>query len=129
MVTNAQPYRAGYDREHVNSELTRLFGHERFAGKQEEVIAQIMSGVDTIAVMPTGAGKSLCYQLPGLLRDDLTRIAAEPAARSPGTIALALAGLLAAAAVAGILNQALGSRFRGMWFAPSRGPLTRALTR
>ncbi|GAA4880744.1 hypothetical protein [Saccharopolyspora cebuensis] len=64
-----------------------------------------------------------------LLRHDLARLASEPAARSPGTIALALAGLLAAAAVAGILNQSLGSLFRGLWFASSRGPLTRALTR
>jgi len=81
-----------------------------------------------VAIAATRLGHVHWYRID-LLRHDLTRIAAEPAARSPGTIALALAGLLAAAAVAGIVNQALGSLFRGMWFAPSRGPLTRALTR
>lgn len=81
-----------------------------------------------VAIAATRLGHAHWYRLD-LLRHDLTRIAAEPAVRSPGTVALALAGLLAASAVAGILNQALGTLFRATWFARPRGPLTRALTR
>jgi len=74
MLSTHKPYQDTYDRAYVRTELTRLFGHERFAGKQEEVISQVMSGVDTIAVMPTGAGKSLCYQLPAMLLPGVTLV-------------------------------------------------------
>src|SRR5437868_4197435 len=74
MVADLQSSSIRYDREQVRGELTRLFGHERFAGKQEEVISQVMSGVDTIAVMPTGSGKSLCYQLPAMLLPGVTLV-------------------------------------------------------
>ncbi len=55
-------------------ELHRLFGHRAFLGRQEDVIAQVMRGIDTVAVMPTGAGKSLCYQLPAMLLPGTTLV-------------------------------------------------------
>ena len=48
--------------------LHRTFGYTSFRGRQPEVIARVMAGQNTLAVMPTGAGKSLCYQVPALAR-------------------------------------------------------------
>jgi ATP-dependent DNA helicase RecQ len=49
--------------------LKQTFGFDCFRGVQEEVIGRVMAGRHTLAVMPTGAGKSLCYQLPALARE------------------------------------------------------------
>jgi ATP-dependent DNA helicase RecQ len=49
--------------------LKRVFGFDHFRGVQEQVIGRVLAGQHTLAVMPTGAGKSLCYQLPALARE------------------------------------------------------------
>jgi ATP-dependent DNA helicase RecQ len=49
--------------------LKRVFGFDQFRGVQREVIDRVLAGQHTLAVMPTGAGKSLCYQLPALARE------------------------------------------------------------
>src|SRR5918993_9886 len=52
-----------------NEILQRVFGFAEFRGVQGEVVERVMAGLPTLAVMPTGAGKSLCYQLPALARE------------------------------------------------------------
>ncbi|MFP4017937.1 MAG: DNA helicase RecQ [Bacteroidales bacterium] len=49
--------------------LKKYFGFDRFKGNQEVIIRNLLSGNDTFVVMPTGGGKSLCYQLPSLMMD------------------------------------------------------------
>ncbi|MEG8222267.1 DNA helicase RecQ [Sphingomonas sp. HH69] len=49
--------------------LHDIFGFTRFRGVQEQVVARVMAGQPTLAIMPTGAGKSLCYQLPSVALD------------------------------------------------------------
>jgi len=51
--------------------LRRTFGHQDFRGLQGEVIAEVMGGRSAMAVLPTGGGKSLCYQIPSILRPGL----------------------------------------------------------
>jgi len=52
--------------------LHELFGFERFRPGQQEAVEAAVAGRDVLVVMPTGSGKSLCYQLPALMRADLT---------------------------------------------------------
>src|ERR1700722_14061252 len=49
--------------------LRTVFGHQSFRGHQEEIISHVVAGGDAIVLMPTGGGKSMCYQIPALCRD------------------------------------------------------------
>lgn len=49
--------------------LNRVFGYSTFRGEQEAIINQVVSGQDALVLMPTGGGKSLCYQIPSIVRD------------------------------------------------------------
>jgi ATP-dependent DNA helicase RecQ len=55
--------------ESPRSLLHRIFGHDDFRGPQQQIIEHIANGGDALVLMPTGGGKSLCYQVPALLRD------------------------------------------------------------
>jgi ATP-dependent DNA helicase RecQ len=56
----------------LNRVMRRVFGLRELRPGQDEVIRSVLRGRDTVAVMPTGSGKSLCYQLPGLHLDGTT---------------------------------------------------------
>src|SRR5271165_429295 len=54
--------------EEARGLLRRIWGHADFRGLQAQVIGEILAGRDALAVLPTGGGKSVCYQIPSLMR-------------------------------------------------------------
>jgi ATP-dependent DNA helicase RecQ len=58
--------------EPLDTVLRRVFGFDAFRPGQAEIVEAVLAGRDTLAIMPTGGGKSLCFQLPALCRGGLT---------------------------------------------------------
>ncbi len=62
------------DSSALTDALRKYFSHDNFRSPQDEIITSILSGRDTLAIMPTGGGKSLCYQLPAIMLDGVTLV-------------------------------------------------------
>ena len=58
----------------LSKALQENFGFDAFKGPQEEIIESLLAGSDSLVIMPTGGGKSLCYQLPAIISERIARI-------------------------------------------------------
>ena len=65
----ADPLHASNGSEDPLAILNRVYGYPAFRGRQAEVVDQVVSGGDAVVLFPTGAGKSLCFQIPALCRE------------------------------------------------------------
>ena len=71
MLAESPPTAAAPDMARARETLERVWGHADFRGLQASVVEQVLAGRDVLAVLPTGGGKSVCYQIPAMLRPGL----------------------------------------------------------
>ena len=109
--------------------LKQSFGYESFRPGQEEIVAALVHGRDVLAVMPTGAGKSLCYQIPALLLPGVTVVVSPlislmkdqvAALRENGVAAAFLNSSLSEGQQALALRRARQGQYRIVYVAPER---------
>ncbi len=90
----------------LHASLKKYFGFSKFKGLQEEVIKNVVQGNHTFVIMPTGGGKSLCYQLPALIKEG-TAIVVSPLIALMKNQVDAIRGVSDSAGIAHVLNSSL----------------------
>lgn len=99
-------YDKGFDNIDLHAHLKKFFGFSHFKGLQEEVIKHILRGKNTFVIMPTGGGKSLCYQLPALMQPG-TAIIVSPLIALMKNQVDAIRGVSSEVGIAHVLNSSL----------------------
>ena len=121
--------KADLTREDPLSVLKRVFGYDAFRPLQQDIIQATLAGRDTVAILPTGAGKSLCYQLPALMREGMTLVVSPLIAlmkdqvdqmRALGVAAGFLNSTLSAADLRTTTSELDGGLFDLLYVAPER---------
>ena len=109
--------------------LKQRFGHDGFLPMQEEVIENVLAGRDSLVLMPTGSGKSVCYQLPALLLDGVTLVVSPLIAlmkdqvdslKSKGVRAAFINSAMTYDAVRGVQADAYRGRLDILYVSPER---------
>jgi len=114
----------------ILSALQRYWGYDSFRPLQERIVSSLLAGRDTCVVMPTGGGKSLCYQLPAAMLSERTVIVISPLIAlmqdqiaqlgQMGIPAASLNSALAANAQAKTVHDATQGHFRLLYLSPER---------
>jgi ATP-dependent DNA helicase RecQ len=93
----------------AKQELEKFFGFKDFKGLQEQVVESVLTGKDTFVIMPTGGGKSLCYQLPAIMQEG-TAVVVSPLIALMKNQVDSLRGFSEVNGVAHVLNSSLTKR-------------------
>src|SRR6187549_1779292 len=110
--------------------LRDVFGYDEFRPGQPEVIESVLAGRDTLAVMPTGGGKSVCYQVPALLNPEGLTLVVSPllalmkdqvdAMRAMGVSAAAINSTFSVEEQRQVFGEAAEGKVRLLYVAPER---------
>jgi len=99
----------------LRTELKKYFGYDHFRPLQEQIITDALAGRDVFALMPTGGGKSICFQLPALLRDGMTIVVSPLIALMKDQVdALQASGIPATFLNSTLETEEARQRFRGL---------------
>ena len=104
------------DLDSARALLQRVFGHTDFRGLQADVITEVLAGRDAMAVLPTGGGKSFCYQIPAILRPGCGLVVSPLIALMQDQVA----ALRAAGVAAARLDSSLDRETRHNWLSAMR---------
>jgi len=109
--------------------LKKYFGYEEFRPLQEEIVEGVLAGRDSVVLMPTGGGKSLCFQLPALMQDGLTVVVSPlislmkdqvDALRSNGVAAELMNSTLSQDEIVNVMDRARREELKLLYIAPER---------
>ena len=114
---------------HKNELLYRIFGYETFRPGQEKLIDAVLSGQDVFGIMPTGGGKSICYQIPALMLPGITLVISPlislmqdqvAALKAAGVPAAYINSTLTGPQVQAVYRNLLAGRYKIVYIAPER---------
>src|SRR5476649_2238962 len=109
--------------------LTKYWHHDNFRPMQEDIIQSVLDGKDTLALLPTGGGKSICFQVPALMKDGLCLVISPLIALMQDQVdGLNRKGIPAAALHSGLtyyeinklLGDAINGDFKFLYVSPER---------
>src|SRR6478609_814982 len=109
--------------------LKQYWNHDQFRPQQEEIIASVLEGRDTLALLPTGGGKSICFQVPALMKDGLCLVISPLVAlmkdqvqnlEKRGIKAIALTGNLSFDETMKLFDNCLYVNYKFLYLSPER---------
>ncbi|NKI26881.1 RecQ family ATP-dependent DNA helicase [Arenibacter sp. 6A1] len=115
--------------QHPKEILQEFWGYPEFRNSQEEIINAVLDGRDVMALLPTGGGKSLCYQVPALAKDGICIVVSPlialinnqvDALKKRGIKALALTGGISFEEVNNLLDNCLYGKYKFLYLSPER---------
>jgi len=110
----------------IEDTLVKLFGFKSFKGEQKQIILSVIQGDDSLVIMPTGGGKSLCYQIPAIIKDGTTIVISPLIALMKNQVDN-LRGFLENESIAHVLNSSLSSSEISMVFSDVKNQKTKLL--
>ncbi len=113
----------------IHDVLKQYWGYDGFRSLQEEIILSVLAGRDTLALMPTGGGKSITYQVPGLVREGVCIVITPLIAlmrdqveglRERGIVAEAIYTGMTREFMESAINKTIGGKVKFLYVSPER---------